>query len=187
MNTTLGRTCALSMASLLLFVCGCRQTGPAAEPTPAGARVENATLGLAIAELPSVFEVETNNDGELILTAEGATEPGVVRFEVGPEEQGSVNIVEAASGTKAIFESREEGEFFGNQELMTPIGSFFTARGGYREGEGRIEELLAFTLHPSSNRLVRLSFRYPAGEAAERAPQFALLLGELEGYDSSQP
>ncbi len=187
MITILGRACAMSMASLLLFVLGCKQSGSAVEPTPPGARVENATLGLAIAELPSDFEVDTNNDGDLILTAEGATGPGVVRFEIGPEEQGSVNIVAASSQTKAVFESRQAGEFFGNQELMTPIGSFFTARGAYQEGQGRIEELLAFTLHPNSNRLVRVSFRYPAGEAAERAPQFALLLGELEGYDSSQP
>jgi hypothetical protein len=99
-------------------------------------------------------------------------------------EQGSVNIVEAAERTKATFESLPQGQFFGNQELMTPMGSFYTARGSYEQADARIEELLAFALHPNSNRLIRISFLYPAGEAAERGPQFAALLGEIEGYDS---
>ena len=59
-------------------------------------------------------------------------------------------------------------------EVMFRLACFFDAR---------IEELVAFALHPNSNRLIRISFLYPAGEAAERGPQFAALLGEIEGYD----
>ncbi len=183
MHPTLNFLLTIAVASSIISSSGCKQAGPGPEAASAGPRVENAALGLAIAELPAGFELDTNDGTSLILTAPGPGDPGVLSFEVGPEEQGSVNIVETAERTKATFESRPQGQFFGNQELMTPIGSFFTARGAHEQADVRIEELLAFTLHPNSNRLIRISFLYPAGEAAERGPQFAALLGEIEGYE----
>lgn len=187
MNLIFERFMTLSVASLIILLASCKQSGTESESTSAGKRVENATLGLAIAELPADFVVETNDSNGLFLTARGPGDPGVVSLEVGPVEKGSINIVEAAKHTEATFESSPQGEFFGNQELMTPIGSFFTARGAYDQADARTEELLAFALHPNSNRLIRISFRYPAGEAAERAPQLAGLLGEIEGYEDIRP
>lgn len=169
------------------LVVGCNPSSNESATGAAGARVESATLGLAIAELPADFEVETNDATGLVLAGSPSGDPGRINFELGPEEQGSVNIVDAAQRTKAVFESMPNGEFFGNQELITPIGSFFTSRGAYDLEDRRIEELLAFGLHPNSNRLVRISFQYPVGEAATRAPQFAVLLGEIEGYERDAP
>ena len=169
------------------LIVSCNQTSTETATKAAGARVESANLGLAIAELPADFNVETNDATGLVLVGSPTDDPGRIKFELGREEQGSVNIVDAAQRSKAVFESMPNGEFFGNQELITPIGSFFTARGAYDLEDRRIEELLAFGLHPNSNRLVRISFQYPVGEAAGRAPQFAVLLGEIEGYEPDAP
>lgn len=180
------RVFQLSAAALpfvwLLITSACGVPSSDLGSDSASTRLENAALGLAVAELPSEFTVSQNDATGLALAAAGDGE-AVVRFDVGPIEQGSVNIVEAAKQMQAVFESRPNGEFFGNQELIAPIGSFFTARGAY-EQEGRsFGELQAFTLHPLANRLLRVSFRYPADEAQQRAPQFAALLGEIEGYE----
>ena len=174
---------ALSLIAAALVLVGCGGSNTGTDIVASGSRVENAELGLAIAELPEGFEVDKNDETGLVLITSGSGDPGVVEIDLGPVEEGSVNIVEAATATKAVFESLPGGEFFGNQELLTPIGSFFTARGAFDEDPRRVEQLLAFTLHPNSNRLVRISFRYAAGEAGDRAPQFAALLGEIAGYE----
>ena len=182
-STTLRSGTAASLMVVAMGLVGCARSNTGTEIVESRSGVENTALGLAIAELPDGFEVDKNDETGLVLIASGDGDPGVVEIDVGPLEQGSVNIVEAATATKAVYESLPGGQFFGNQELLTPIGSFFTARGAFDEGDRRIEELLAFTLHPNANRLVRISFRYPAGEAGARAPQFAALLGEVAGYE----
>jgi len=183
MSISQRRGMAVSLLVATLVLIGCGGSNTETEIVASGSRVQNAELGLAIAELPEEFEVDKNDETGLILIASGNGNPGLIEIDLGPVEEGSVNIVEAATATKAVFESLPGGQFFGNQELLTPIGSFFTARGAFDEDSGRVEQLLAFTLHPNSNRLVRISYRYPAGEAGDRAPQFAALLGEITGYE----
>ena len=69
--------------------------------------------------VPSDFEVETNDASGLVLA--GAGKGGVVKFELGREEQGSVNIVDA--GHNSVVESnddvaRSESRAFGRAALL---------------------------------------------------------------------
>lgn len=162
----------------LLAVVACSPTTDS--PPAAPQRVENVELDLAIAALPGTFEVATNRGARLELRAVGDGGPAVVTIEVGPEETGGINLVALAKGAEAWFGAQPEGEYFGNLELVTPLGSAFTARGSYSGPSGAVEELHVFTLHPRADRLLKLVYRYAPGEGRERMQQMAELLGELE-------
>ena len=159
----------------------CRSPEPSPEAPP---RVENPELGLAIAALPSPFEVESNQGSELRLTAPGPNGAGSMVIEVEAAGPTAINLPEAAKATQSDFESMTNGEYFGNLELVAPIGSAFTARGAYDRADGRVEEIRVFALHPLESRLLTLTFVYPEGEGKERMQQLATLLGEIEGLES---
>jgi hypothetical protein len=142
--------------------------------------VENPALDLAIAALPEAFEVTSNREAQLELQADGEGGEARVTFEVGPEEASGINLVAQAKGTEVWFEAQPGGQYFGNLELVTPLGSAFTARGSYTGESGAVEELQVFALHPRANRLLKLTYRYPPGQGQQRMQQMAELLGELE-------
>ena len=167
--------------SISLFGTACR--APEQAPTQAQ-RVENADLGIAIAALPEAFEVEINQGSDLRLTAPGPNGAGRVEVRVGPTGAAALNLPAEAKATQQYFESLTNGEFFGNLELVAPIGSAFTARGAYDRDDGRVGEIRVFALHPIQSRLLTLSFVYPEGEGKERMQQLAILLGEIEGLES---
>ena len=154
--------------------CGSRQ------PTSAQlVRVENPRLGIAVADVPKPFELETNQGSTLRFASPGS---GVLWFEVGPEMTVGINLVEEVKKRKAAFEEMPDGQYFGNRELGTPIGPAYTARGAYPGTEGTVEEIWVYTLHPSSNRLLTMIYRYPSSdEAPKRAAQLMSILGEVEG------
>lgn len=157
----------------------------APEQAPAGPqRVENADLGIAIAALPETFEVEVNRGSDLRLTAQGLNGAGIVEIAVGPEGPTAINLPAEAKAMQEYFESLTNGEYFGNLELVAPIGSAFTSRGAYDRSDGRVGEIRVFALHPLQSRLLVLSFIYPEGEGKERMEQLAALLGEIEGLES---
>ena len=83
------------------------------------------------------------------------------------------------------FEQQPDGQYFGNLELGTPTGPAFTARGSYTSGSTPVEELRVFALHPSANRMLRLTYSYPPGTGKERLMQLAEVLGEIEALDQS--
>ena len=161
----------------------CSKSEPS--PEPALHRVENVPLGIAIAALPASFSVTTNRDEQLELEAPGENGSGHASFHLAPEADTGVNIVAAAEESKGWFEAQPDGQYFGNLELMTPIGSAYTARGSYTSTNGPIEELKVFALHPSANRLLEIRYLYPAGEGKERMQQIAELLGEIEALADS--
>lgn len=172
---------------LTLLGAACR----APESTPAAAeRVESPALGIAIAALPEAFEVVANQGTDLRLSAPGPNGAGSLEIGLGPAESGAINLPAEAKATQQHFESMTNGEYFGNLEMVAPIGSAFTARGAYdRDGE-RFGEIRVFALHPTQNRLLTLAFVYPEGEGKERMQQLATLLGEIEGLgpsDSADP
>lgn len=148
--------------------------------TETATRVASPELGIALASLPAPFELVTNQGGSLELRAPGPNGAGTAWFEVGPTEVGGVNLVAQAKGSRAWFETQPAGQYFGNLELVTPIGSAFTARGSYELDATTVEELHVFALHPTANRLLRVTYRYPPGEGQERMQQLAELLGEIE-------
>jgi len=154
---------------------------------PAGPqRVENSELGLAIAALPEAFEVVSNQGSDLSLTAPGPNGAGSVEIGVGPTGSTAINLPAEAKATRQYFEALPEGRYFGNLELVAPIGSAFTARGAYDRDGGRVEEIRVFALHPKQSRLLTLTFVYPEGEGSERMQQLATLLGEIEGLESPE-
>lgn len=172
-----------TLIALSVAVIGCGTP----EPTPAGPeRVENPDLGIAIAALPEPFEVAANQGAELRLTAPGANGAGSLEIRVAPEESAAINLPAEAKATQQLFESMPNGEYFGNLEMVAPIGSAFTARGAYDRDMGRVGEIRVFALHPTQSRLLTLSFVYPEGEGKERMQQLAALLGEIEGLESPE-
>lgn len=183
MNYTLAiRFTVLSVVILgLSFAC----SKPSAPERSEATRVENAALEIALAALPGPFEVAVNEGAQLELSAIGTEGPGTVIFSVEAETAGGINLVAEAEGTQAWFEAQPGGRYFGNLELVTHLGPAFTARGSYREGATEIEELKVFLLHPSPNRLLTVTYRYPPGEGKERMQELAELLGEIEALETS--
>lgn len=161
-----------------------------ADTPSAPVRVENPSLGIAVANLPEAARVVAN-EGER-LEIELGQEGGVAAScttEVGDEQRG-VNLVEEVRAQKALFESLEAGEMVGTTELGTPLGPAYLARGRYQEGGQRLEELRVLTLHPSGNRVLTLRCVYPQGDDADSKLRFGAvvgLLGEIEGAGAANP
>ncbi len=149
-------------------------------------RVENADLGIAIAELPEPFSVVEASGPTLELTAAGDAGSGTVIITAGPEEAFGINLVTAVKERKAIFESAPDGHYFGNRELGTPHGTAFTARGAYTGESGPVEETWVYSIHPGANRLLTITYTYPPGESEVRVNQLLLLLGEIEGLGEGE-
>ena len=167
--------------SIALVSVSCQTPEPVDDSPP---RVENQELGIAIAALPEAFEVDLNRGSDLRLTAPGPSGDGILELRVGPTEAAAINLPGEAKAAQQYFESLENGQYFGNLELVAPIGSAFTSRGAYDRDDGRVGEIRVFALHPTQSRLLTLSFVYPEGEGKERMEQLAVLLGEIEGLAS---
>jgi len=166
----------------LLAWVGC-QSAPAPEAAPgAGPRVENVVLGIALASVPVPFELRSGEADTLLLARSLEDESeGLVLIAAGPIESAGINLVEVAKGKNADFVALPGGESFGNRELGTQIGPAYTARGSFDGETGRIEETWIFTLHPAENRLLRVSYRYPAGgDSGARVNELMSVLGEIE-------
>jgi len=148
--------------------------------TPLPERVENTALNIVIAALPADFEV-TSDQGQIIeLRSIGDGSTGTLLIEATEELSGGINLVAAAEGMKDWFEQQPNGQYFGNLELGTPTGPAFTARGSYIGEAGEVEELRVFSLHPTANRMLRMTYRYPPGEGKIRMQQLVAVLGEIE-------
>ncbi len=170
----------LLLASVLVAGIGCSSSS---EPEPAPAqRVENSSLEIAIAALPEFFVVAANEGPRLELRAPGETGEATLFFETTAELAGGINLVAEAEGMRDWYESQPDGEYKGNLELGTPLGPAFTSRGTYTEDGVPIEEIRVFAIHPNSNRMLRLTYRYPPGEGKQRLQELAEVLGEVEGF-----
>ncbi len=169
-------------ATLALAIVSCQAAPPGSSSS---ARIENPDLGLAIATLPKLFEVETNDaDSFQFRSTDGH---GLLWIEVGPEQTAGINLVEEVKERRTWFQEAREGYFFGNRELRTPHGTAFTARGAYSGEEGRVEETWVYTLHPAANRLVTLTYRYPSGSDSEqRVSELLEFLGEVEALEPAR-
>lgn len=172
-------------AVLALAVLACQPQPPAPEPAaeePVGERVENATAGVAIAHLPAFFQVAANGDTiELV----PASADGRARLTVaaGEAEVGGINLVEAVRNHKGDVLARPDGDYKGQQELGTPLGTAFYSRGRYTAEDGTAEEeTVIFLVHPWKDRKLRLVYRYAAADDTKERVENQLfeVLGELE-------
>ena len=151
-----------------LALVGCQPGEETAEPAAVELeRVENTTLGVAIANLPPVFQVAVNEGDRLELVPSDAELGGrlsVVAGEV--PEVGGVNLVAAVRDHQADIESRPDGNYQGQRELQgLPLGTSFYSRGRYTTDAGTTEEeTVVYFLHPSGDRPLMLIYRYPAGD-----------------------
>lgn len=191
------RTVPLLLLSLLLslFFLACPPAedgdgGEAADAGAAPARVENAQLGVAIADLDPFFEVASNDGGTIVLTPADEAVEGTLTVSMGePVTVGGVNLVAAVEEHKASLEERG-GEFKGQRELGGMLGTAFYSRGHIPSDDGSTtEEVVVHAMHPWGDRVLRLTYSYPAADdsAARIMEQQIAVFGEIEALDGAQP
>lgn len=175
----------LALLTALLTSCQSSSPPPQEEEVDLPVRVENEQLKLAIADVPDVFELESNSGAELRLRRAGEEMVGFCWVEVG-EEGGNVNLVEIVNRQRESYEGQAGGSFSGSRELMMADGRpGYYSRGRFLDGDVEVEEFRLFSLHPIENRLLTIFYRYPAGtDSADRLNDLLLVAGELEGFDA---
>lgn len=176
---------ALVVGTLAAGAAGCRKPAPPPPSEPAAVRVEHAASGLAVAALPASLRLVSAEGPGLALAPVDPARSGRFTVEAGPPEPGGINLVEVTRAAGAELAARSEGSFLGQREMIAPWGPAYSARGTYLENGERREELRIFTLHPDRtvDRLVTLTYVYPAGDREESGARFnegLLVLGELE-------
>jgi len=168
------RSALLCSALVLAATLACNR--PAEEAGPPAA-VVNEALDLSLSAVPAPFDGVVNEGETLELTtADGS---GRVAFRVGPSGQ-YPNLKEVAEQYGKAFEERPSGEYHGSLELGTHWGPAYYSRGSW-QGEGaRREETRIFALHPeAADRLLEVSYLYPAGEGQERVQQLFAVVAEV--------
>ena len=183
-------TTAVGLISIMaMSLAACQKSEPAPEP---GVRVDNPQLGMAIAALASEFEV-VSNDGatiELVPTGEGAT--GTVSVKAGEAEVGGINLVAAVQQHKAEVLERPDGDYKGQAEYVSPLGTTYASRGRFSADGGTVEERVIFMVHPWGDRTLQVIYRYPAGEDTQERLDTLMngIVGELEALpppDATSP
>jgi hypothetical protein len=128
--------------------------------------------------------VVTNEGDQMILGPADPTSGGRVRFEVRSPEA-SQNIPGAVGAHQAFVEAQEGGDYKGAQELISPLGTTFYSRGRYTLDGESIEETIIFALHPAGDRMMTITYRYPAGvDSSVRVQTLFDVLAEVEGLET---
>ncbi len=175
------------LAASLLATLACQEAPPAEEaPAPAGERAENPEVGVALAAVPAAFRVDVNEGGrfELVPSAEGGT--GRVAIVAGEAERGGINLVAAIETHKAEILEREGGEYKGQRELGTHLGTAFYSRGQYQGDAGPTEETVVFLVHPTGDRKLMLRYQYPLAEDSQQRLE-QLLFEVLDTLEPATP
>ena len=163
--------------TMILTVFGCAEPPP---PPPPDTSVQNSALDLRLASTPEGLQTTLNEGASLELrpTADGAE--GLVWFVVSPDLH-AVNLVAAVADHQTHIESLPDGAYKGSQELQGDFGVAFYSRGTFSEAEAPVEETVIFLIHPTSNRLLEIHYRYPAADdSGARVEQLIAVLAELE-------
>jgi hypothetical protein len=160
------------LALAFTFACGSSDSGDSQS-----GGIENSALAISISKIPEPFQLETNEGESLTFTSSGL---GHLEFQVGPIEETGINLVTEVKKRKAHFEALPDGTYLGNTELGTQLGTAFSARGRYESDGDKQEETWIYALHPTSDRLLTLTYRYPAEvDSQERVQQLLSILGEV--------
>ncbi len=170
----------------LLTAC---QEKEAPAPPPPPVRVENPQMELAIAALSPDFAV-VSSDGatiELRPTGKNAAGEGLTgTISVSADESGlgGPNLVAATQAHKAAILERPDGEYKGQAEYMSPMGTTFASRGRYTGDAGTVEERIVLMVHPWGDRILRVTYTYPAGDDTQARLDALMtgVVGEIESY-----
>ncbi|RLE33627.1 MAG: hypothetical protein DRJ61_06855 [Acidobacteria bacterium] len=134
------------------------------------------TSGWDIAYTPDV----QRQGKTLVLAPSNPERHGTIEFLVGPEEPG-INLVATVETHREDIENHSDGVYSGAQELSGPMGAAFYSRGRFTGADGTVEETRLLSIHPRSNRIVEMVYRYPAGaDSSERVGELIELFGEVE-------
>jgi hypothetical protein len=175
-----------AVLALIPALVACRPA-PAPAPEPAVAEsVESAAAGVRVAALPEGVRVAANDAGGLRLTVASENGDGTMTVTSSDVYATGLNIIDAVEAEMAAFEARPEGRSFGQTKMVAPIGLTYMARGRYLAEGAEVEELRALLAHPWGNRLLTLSYVYPAGtDTSERGALLMEVLGEMEALDQA--
>ncbi len=111
------------------------------------------------------------------------TTEGQIVFANKPPEAGQ-NLPAEVKIHQAFIENQEEGDYLGGQELVSQLGTTFYSRGRYLVDGDEIEETVVFALHPYADRIMTITYRYPAGvDSSIRVQQLFDVLAMVEGLD----
>ena len=170
----------------LMMLPGCQPKEPEPEPDPPQ-RVENSEVGVVLTDVPDFFFLEVNDGSRLELVPADGTTAGRVFVRAGEQETGGINLVAAVEEHKATILSAS-GEYQGQRELGTQMGTAFYSRGRFPDDGGQTtEETVIFMVHPLGDRTLQLVYRYPAGDDSKERIQDQLfsLLEVLEPFSES--
>jgi hypothetical protein len=147
---------------------------------PPDRSVNNPVLRVRLTTLPEGLRVAENQGSTLELRPADETVGGVIRFAVGPEQEG-INLVAAVQDHQARIAGLVDGDYKGAQELQTPFGAAFYSRGRYLDDGIPQEETALLMIHPTESQLLTITYRYPAGDdSAARVEQLIGVLAEIE-------
>jgi hypothetical protein len=173
----------LTLAAAALLLTTCRQPDtPAVEERPAVV-VENPELRLRLNGVPDDFEVVANDGAELALApADPAIEGRIIVAALDPAA--GQNLPAEVEAHQSFVAGQEGGDPRGGQELLSPLGTTFYSRGRYLVDGAEIEETAIFAIHPDGDRIVTITYRYPAdGDSTVRVQQLFDVLAVVEGLD----
>ncbi len=153
----------------------------AAEPAPT-VRVENPQLGMAIAALPADFTLVSSDGATIELAPSAAELTGTVRVIAGEAETGGINLVAALKQHEAEILERPDGEYKGQAEYVSPLGTTYASRGRFSDQGGTVEERVILMVHPWGDRTLKVIYLYPAGDDTQERLDALMngVVGELE-------
>lgn len=171
----------ITASSLLIGSCNQQPEPEIAEPAPMV--VENIELRLRLAGVPGEFMTVTNDGDKLILSVADPAIEGEILFANKTPEAGQ-NLPAEVKIHQVVIEEREKGDYLGAQELVSQLGTTYYSRGQYIQDGAKIEETTIFALHPYADRIMTITYLYPAGDdSSERVQQLFEILEIVEGLD----
>lgn len=173
---------------LVLVLAGCQGQGEAEAPARVPERVENAALEVVLTDVPSSFRLVENTGDQLRFEPTGEGSTGEVTFALDSTDA-TLNLQAARQLHKDEILARTAGDYKGQNELVTHLGPAYYSRGRYQGEDGTpIEETLILALHPAGGSILRVVYRYPAGEdSPQRLEALFGVLGEIEVPGNEAP
>lgn len=171
----------ITVSSIMLSTCR-QPTEPQVADRPTMV-IENLELRLRLAGVPTEFTVVTNDGDQLDLAPADPGTEGTIIFANHPPEMGQ-NLPAEVKAHQVFIEDQPGADYLGGQELVSQLGTAFYSRGRYSLDGTELEETAVFSLHPYADRIMTITYRYPAGDDSSiRVQHLFDLLAVVEGLD----